>query len=201
MSLSRIVTLFDEINPKSSREIVQGLLELESEGSNMPIIFLINSPGGDVYSMLGIIDVMSSLSCPIITVCTGAAFSGAAVILMAGKLRFATKHSRIMLHEPMTSNGRDSKLQDLQNDTVEMAKLMGIMIDLIALYTKHEKEKIKQDLKKDFYLSPQEAKDYGIIDHIGFISSSSLISSISIELPEEVKKPKSKAKSKGRKDE
>lgn len=196
MTGTRVVTLCDEINPRTAKDVMTGLMELDPEG--YPIILLINSPGGEVYSAFGIIDVITAMTCPVITVCTGAAFSGAALVLMAGKMRFATKHSRIMLHEPSQA-GIQGSYQDLQVDTIEMGKCVNSMVDIIAHYTHKDKDRIKQDLKKDFYLSPQEAKDYGIIDHIGFLNSTSLINSISIEVPEEIKRPKTpKAKTKGK---
>lgn len=202
----RTVMLFGYVEWNTAKEVIAGLLSLEAENPQLPIILLINSFGGDVYSMNGVIDVMEAISCPIITVCTGAAFSAAATILMSGDegLRFATPNSRIMIHEPTTGTNREGKLEELKIDTDELDILFKMMLKRMVDKTGQTMDTIKADIEKDRYMSATEALEYGIVDHVNFFSSASLTNHIVINVPdmqglEEVKAKRVKKSAKSKK--
>src|SRR6185295_9180280 len=163
---NRIVFLQGEIYVGNANELVMKLLYLQSENRRKEIHFYLNSPGGDVAATLAIYDTMQILSCPVATYCVGQAASGAAVLLAAGTKgkRFALPHSRVMLHQPYGGVGGTS--EDIALQAKEILELKKITTSLMSRFTGQPLEKIYEDSERDFYMDPEAAHRYGIIDQI-----------------------------------
>lgn len=162
----RIVFLWGEINPGSAGGLIMRLLELQAKNRERDIHLYINSPGGSVDDTLAIYDTMQFLSCDVATYCVGTAQSGGAMILAAGRKgkRFALPHSKIMIHQPW--GGVTGQAADIQIQAEEILKAKRLLNELLAKHTGRPIEQIEQETERDRYLSPREAKDYGIVDEI-----------------------------------
>lgn len=162
----RIIFIGTEINNEISNIIQSQLLFLDSI-NNKEIKIYINSPGGDVYSGLGIYDTMQFINSDISTTCVGIAASIAAILLCAGKKgkRYSLKHSRIMIHQPIIKNlnGQES---DIEITVKEIKKLKKELYNIISLHTINTIEKIEKDADRDFWMDSNKAKEYGMIDKI-----------------------------------
>ncbi len=146
--------------------LVSQLLYLDSQDPEKDIHLYINSPGGSVTATLAIYDTMQYIKSDVSTICVGQAASGAAVLLAAGAKgkRFALPHSRIMLHQPMGEVG--GQAVDIERHSREINRLKEALNRIISHHTGQKIEAIGRDTDRDFFLSPEEAKDYGIIDRI-----------------------------------
>lgn len=147
--------------------IVQGqLLYLESADSGKDIQIYLNSPGGSVYAGLGIYDTMQYISADVATICTGMAASMAAVLLAGGAKgkRTALKHSRVMIHQPL--GGAQGQATDIEITTREILKLKKELYEILCDHTGHPYEKIEHDSDRDYWMTAEEAKEYGMIDQI-----------------------------------
>src|SRR5664280_751014 len=144
----------------------QQLLFLESVDSKRDIQIYLNTPGGSVYAGLGIYDTMQYIQPEIATICTGMAASMGAVLLCAGKKgkRTALKHSRVLIHQPM--GGAEGVATDLEITVREIVKLKRELYEIIALHSGNSVEKVEKDSDRDYWMTSQEAKDYGMIDEI-----------------------------------
>lgn len=162
----RIVFLGMPITDEVANLVIAQLLFLESEDPSKDINLYINSPGGVVTAALAIYDTIQYIKPDVATICTGLAASGGAVLLAAGKKgkRYTLPHSRIMLHQVM--GGAEGPAKDVEIQTKEIVRIKDIINEILARHTGQSKEKIEKDTDRDFYLSPQEAKEYGIIDEI-----------------------------------
>lgn len=162
----RIVFLWGEINPGSAGELIMRLLELQAKSPDRDINLYINSPGGSVDDTLAIYDTMQFLHSPVATYCVGQAASGAAMILAAGTKgkRFALPHSKIMIHQPW--GGVGGQAADIAIQAEEILKAKRLLTDLMSKHTGRPVEQIAQETERDRYLSPVEAKEYGIVDEI-----------------------------------
>jgi len=152
------------------------LLYLESEDPNKDIYLYINSPGGMVSAGLAVYDTMQYISCPITTVCIGMAMSFGALLLAAGTKgkRFALPHARIMIHQPAVfGEGLSGSVTDIDIETKELLYTKEKLIEILAKHTGQAVERIKQDTERNFYMSAEDAKKYGIIDEV--IASRKLI--------------------------
>src|SRR5664279_3879620 len=148
-------------------DIVQAqLLFLESADPSKDIQIYFNTPGGSVHAGLGIYDTMQYISADIATICTGMAASMGAVLLTAGKKgkRSALKHSRIMIHQPM--GGAEGVASDIEIQAREIQKLKKELYEIIAFHSGNPLEKVEKDSDRDYWMTSQEAKDYGMIDEI-----------------------------------
>ncbi len=163
---NRIVFLQGEIYTGNANEVVMKLLYLQSENRRKDIHFYINSPGGDVVATLAIYDTMQILSCPISTYCVGQAASGAAVLLCGGThgKRFALPHARVMLHQPF--GGVSGQISDIEIQTNEILRYREVLNQIIARHTGQNIDWIAKDTDRDFFLSGEEAKAYGLVDEI-----------------------------------
>lgn len=163
---NRIVFLQGEIYTGNANEVVMKLLYLQSENRRKDIHFYINSPGGDVVATLAIYDTMQILSCPISTYCVGQAASGAAVLLCGGThgKRFALPHARVMLHQPF--GGVSGQISDIEIQTNEILRYREVLNQIIARHTGQNIDRIAKDTDRDFFLSGEEAKAYGLVDEI-----------------------------------
>lgn len=163
---NRIIFLQGEINDANANELVMKLLFLQSENRRKDIHFYVNSPGGSVSSTLAVYDTMQVISCDVATYCVGLAASGGAVLLAGGteKKRYALPHSKVMLHQPWTQVG--GQVSDIEIQTNEILKTRDVINQILADHTSQPIERIEKDTDRDFYMSPAEAKEYGIVDDI-----------------------------------
>ncbi len=163
---NRIIFLQGEINNGSANELIMKLLYLQSTGKKKDIHFYINSPGGSVSAMLAIYDTMRILSCPVNTYCVGLAASGGAVLLAGGTKgkRFALPHSKIMIHQPW--GGVSGQVSDIEIQAQQILQDRDTLNQVLAEHTGKSVEQIAKDTDRDYYLTAQEAKDYGLVDDI-----------------------------------
>ncbi|MCX8028396.1 MAG: ATP-dependent Clp endopeptidase proteolytic subunit ClpP [Brevinematales bacterium] len=162
----RIIILGSEITEDVANIIVAELLFLEAEDPDKDIHFYINSPGGLVTAGLAIYDTMQYIKPDIVTICVGQAASMAAVLLSAGTKgkRFALPHSRIMIHQPL--GGAQGQATDIEIQAKEILRMRDLLNQILAKHTGQPIERVKKDTDRDFYMSPEEAREYGIIDEI-----------------------------------
>jgi ATP-dependent Clp protease protease subunit len=139
---------------------------LESSNPNRDIQIYINSPGGSVYAGLAIYDTMQFISSDVATICTGMAASMGAVLMCAGEKgkRTALPHSRIMIHQPL--GGAQGQASDIEITYKEISKLKKELYDIIAVHSGQTYEKVWEDSDRDYWMTAQEAKDYGMIDEV-----------------------------------
>jgi ATP-dependent Clp protease protease subunit len=163
---NRIVFLQGEIHTGNANEVVMKLLYLQSENRRKDIHFYINSPGGDVVATLAIYDTMQILSCPVATYCVGQAASGGAVLLVGGTKgkRFILPNARVMLHQPF--GGVQGQISDIEIQANEILHMREQLNAIIAKHTGQPIERIAKDTDRDFFLSAEAAKDYGVVDSI-----------------------------------
>ena len=163
---NRIIFLQGIIHDANANEVVMKLLYLQKEKKDKDIHFYINSPGGSVSATLAIYDTMQFLSCPVSTYCVGLAASGAAVLLVGGAKakRFALPHSKIMLHQPYGQVG--GQVSDIEIQAQEILKTREVLNQILSHHTGQPIERIAKDTDRDFYMTADEAKQYGIVDDI-----------------------------------
>lgn len=162
----RIVFLGTEVNDDVANIIIAQLLYLESEDPDKEIMLYINSPGGVITSGLAIYDTMQYIRCPVSTLCLGMAASMASVLLCAGTTgrRLALPNSRILLHQPL--GGARGQATDIEIHAKEILYLRQKLTDIYVKHTGQESEKIRRDTERDFYLSAEDSKTYGLIDEV-----------------------------------
>lgn len=164
----RIVFLGGPIEGSLANSVIAQMLFLASKDPKKDIKLYINSPGGVVTSALAIYDTMQYVDAPISTVCVGMAFSGAAVILAAGDKgkRFALPNSEILLHQVAVSGGVKGPAIEVEIAAKHVVKLKDQINKILEKHTGQPLKRIEDDTDRDFYLSAEEAKDYGIIDEV-----------------------------------
>lgn len=157
------------ISTASANTIIAQLLYLDAEDSEKDINLYINSPGGLVTAGLAVYDTMQFVKAPISTICIGMAMSFGALLLAAGTKgkRFALPNSRIMIHQPLIlGGGITGQATDIDIENREMQENKNRLIKILAKHTGQSEERIRRDTERNFYLSAEEAKEYGIIDGI-----------------------------------
>ncbi len=166
LMMDRIIFLGTQVDDYAANVIQAQLLYLDSAEPGKDISIYINSPGGSVYAGLGIYDTMQYIQSDVSTICTGMAASMAAVLLVAGaeNKRFALKHSRIMIHQPL--GGMQGQASDMEITVREIQKLKKELYTIIADHSHNEFEKIERDSDRDFWMTSEEAKEYGMIDQV-----------------------------------
>jgi ATP-dependent Clp protease, protease subunit len=166
LMMDRIIFLGLPIDDYVANIIQAQLLYLDSSDPGKDIQIYFNTPGGSVNAGLGIYDTMQYISAEIATICTGMAASMGAVLLTAGKKgkRSALKHSRIMIHQPM--GGAEGQASDIEITVREILKVKRELYEIIALHSGNPIEKVEKDSDRDYWMTSQEAKDYGMIDEI-----------------------------------
>lgn len=166
LMMDRIIFLGTDVNDYTANVIQAQLLYLDSADPGKDISIYINSPGGSVYAGLGIYDTMQYVSSDVSTICTGMAASMAAVLLVAGESgkRFALRHSRVMIHQPM--GGAQGQASDIEITAREIQKLKHELYTIIADHSGQPFEKVERDSDRDYWMTAQEAKDYGMIDTV-----------------------------------
>ena len=162
----RIIILGTPVNDQIANLAVAQLLYLTSEDSERDINMYINSPGGIIYSGLAVYDTMQWVSAPIATTCVGLAASMGSILLAAGAAgkRGALPNARIMLHQPM--GGTQGQASDIEIQAKEIIRLKRLLYEILARHTDKSIEQIENDADRDYWLSAQEAKDYGIVDNV-----------------------------------
>ncbi|OGS01014.1 MAG: ATP-dependent Clp protease proteolytic subunit [Elusimicrobia bacterium RIFCSPLOWO2_12_FULL_59_9] len=148
--------------------IIAQMLYLAATDPEKEINLYINSPGGMVSAGLAVYDTMQYVKCPISTICMGMAMSFGAVLLAAGAKgrRYALPHSRIMIHQPLIYGGLSGQATDIDIEAKEISLTKAKLISILAAHTGQSEEKIRADAERNFYLSAEEAKNYGIIDEV-----------------------------------
>ncbi len=162
----RIIFLSGEVTDDLADLIVAQLLFLEAEGPDKDISLYINSPGGSVSAGLAIYDTMQYIKSPVSTICVGRAASMGAFLLAAGEKgkRYSLPHSDIMIHQPL--GGAQGQASDIKIQAEKILKMRELLNEILAKRTGQSLEKIALDTDRDFYLSAEEALEYGIIDEV-----------------------------------
>jgi ATP-dependent Clp protease, protease subunit len=162
----RIVFLGTEVNDDVANLITAQFLFLESEDPEKEINFYINSPGGSVTAGMAIYDTMEFIRPPVSTLCLGQAGSMGAILLLAGAKgrRYALPHSRIILHQPL--GGMKGQASDLEIHAKEILNAREEINNIIMKHTGQNLRKIEKDTERDYFMSPQQAVEYGLIDEV-----------------------------------
>ncbi len=162
----RIIMLSGEINDAVASSIVAQLLFLEAEDPDKDIYLYINSPGGVITSGLSIFDTMNYIKPDVSTICIGQAASMGAFLLSSGAKgkRYALPHARIMIHQPL--GGAQGQATDIEIQAKEILRLKHMLNNIIAKNTGQSIKKIAKDTDRDFFMSAEEAKEYGLIDQV-----------------------------------
>ena len=162
----RIIFLSEEVNDNIANAIVAYLLYLDSDDNSKPIYLYINSPGGSVTAGMAIYDTMQHIKSDVVTICLGLAASMGSFLLAGGTKgkRLALPHSRIMIHQP--SGGTRGQATDIEIEAREIIRLRHQLNGIYADNTGQTIEKIEKDMDRDFFMSAEEAKDYGLIDKV-----------------------------------
>ena len=162
----RIIFLGDTINDAVANILIAQMLFLESEDPDKDINIYINSPGGNVTDGMAIYDTMQYIRPDIVTICMGQNSSMAALLLAAGtkKKRYGLPHSRIMIHQPL--GGAQGQATDIDIQAKEILKVRDTLNTILAEHTGQPIEKIREDTDRDYFMTAEEAKEYGIIDKI-----------------------------------
>ena len=166
LMMDRIIFLGTGINDQVANIINAQLLFLESLDAKKDIQIFMNSPGGSVYAGLGIYDTMQYIRPDVATICTGIAASMGAVLLCAGAegKRSALKHARVMIHQPL--GGAQGQASDIEITAREIQKLKKELYDIIAHHSKQEYDKVYADSDRDYWMTSEEAKVYGMVDEV-----------------------------------
>ena len=166
LMMDRVIFLGTEVNDYTANVLQAQLLYLDANDPGKDINVYINSPGGSVYAGLGIYDTMQFIQSDVATICTGMAASMAAVLLVAGKegKRSALPHSRVMIHQPM--GGVQGQASDIEIEAREIQKLKKELYTIIADHSHTEFDKVWADSDRNYWMTAEEAREYGMIDHV-----------------------------------
>ena len=166
LMMDRIIFLGVPIDDDVANIIMAQLLFLETADPGRDIQVYFNSPGGSIYAGLGIYDTMQFINCDVATICTGLAASMAAVLMCAGTKgkRSALKHSRIMIHQPMS--GVQGQASDIEITSREVQKLKKELYTIIADHSGQPFKKVEKDSDRDYWMTAEEAREYGMVDSI-----------------------------------
>ena len=166
LMMDRIIFLGSQVDDYTANVIQAQLLYLDSSDPGKDVSIYINSPGGSVYAGLGIYDTMQYISSDVSTICTGMAASMAAVLLVAGAKgkRFALRHSRVMIHQPM--GGAQGQASDIEITAREIQKLKKELYNIISEHSGQPYEKVEADSDRDYWMTAEEANAYGMIDRV-----------------------------------
>ena len=165
---ARKIFLWTDVNDVSAKSVVTKLLSLDAEDSNEEIVMYINSPGGAIHEGMAIYDAIQAIASPVSTVCMGMAASMGAMLLAAGApgRRFAWPHARIMIHQPLIMGTITGTATDLDIRARETIRYREELNRLLAEHTGQDVDKIAQDTDRDYFMSAEEAKEYGLIDEV-----------------------------------
>ncbi|MFM7425989.1 MAG: ATP-dependent Clp protease proteolytic subunit [Elainella sp.] len=163
----RIIFLAEEVDDAMANAIVAYMLYLDSDDQTKPIYLYINSPGGSVTAGMAIYDTMQHIKSEVVTICVGFAASMGAFLLTAGSKgkRLALPHSRIMIHQPLGGVGR-RQATDIEIEAKQILRVRRELNELMAYHTGKSIEQIEKDTDRDYFMSAQEAMEYGLIDRV-----------------------------------
>ncbi len=163
----RIIFLAEEVDDAMANAIVAYMLYLDSDDPSKPIYIYINSPGGSVTAGMAIYDTMQHIKSEVVTICVGLAASMGAFLLTAGTKgkRLALPHARIMIHQPLGGTGR-RQATDIEIEAKEILRIKTLLNQIMADSSGQTLEKVEKDTDRDFFMSAQEAKEYGLIDQV-----------------------------------
>ncbi|MDR0745810.1 MAG: ATP-dependent Clp endopeptidase proteolytic subunit ClpP [Mediterranea sp.] len=166
LMMDRIIFMGTQVDDYTANTLQAQLLYLDSVDQSKDISIYINSPGGSVYAGLGIYDTMQFINSDVATICTGMAASMAAILLVAGaeSKRSALKHSRVMIHQPL--GGAQGQASDIEITAREIMKIKKELYTIIADHSHTEFDKVWADSDRDYWMTAQEAKDYGMVDEV-----------------------------------
>ncbi len=164
----RIIFLGRGINDGLANQVIAVMLYLDSEDPGKPIYLYINSPGGSVTAGMAIYDTMQHIKSEVVTICVGIAASMGAFLLAAGTKgkRLALPHSRIMIHQPLGGVQGRRQATDIEIEAKEILRIRHQLNEILAKHTDQPIEKIEKDTDRDFFMSAEEAKEYGLIDKV-----------------------------------
>ena len=164
----RIIMVNGPIEDQAANLIVAELLFLASEQPEREINMYVNSPGGVITAGLAIYDTMRTLRCPIATTCVGLAASFGTILLMAGDpgRRFALPHAKVHLHQPLLQGGLGGQVTDIDIHARDLLHTRDVMNDIIALHTGQSLDRIRHDTERDFFMTAEAAREYGIVDEV-----------------------------------
>ena len=163
----RIIFLGGEINTEVANSVIAQMLFLEGKDSTKDICLYLNTPGGEIDAGLAILDTMNYIKCDVSTICVGLCASMGAVLLSGGKKgkRFALKHSKIMIHQPLLSHA-GGQASDIKIVAEQILKSRQILYEILSQQTGQSITKINQDTNRDYYLTSSEALEYGLVDKV-----------------------------------
>ena len=163
---NRIIFLDGPIHDGSANAIVMKMLFLQSENRHQDIHLYINSPGGSVTATLAIYDIMQFIECDVATYCVGLSASGGAILVAGGTAgkRFALKHSKMMIHQPHGQVG--GQVSDIEIQAKDILETRHLLNELLASHTGQEVDTIADDTQRDYYMTADESKAYGLVDEI-----------------------------------
>jgi ATP-dependent Clp protease protease subunit len=162
----RIIFLSEEVNDSIANAIVAYLLYLDSDDNSKPIYLYINSPGGSVTAGMAIYDTIQHIKSEVITICVGLAASMGAFLLAAGSpgKRLALPHARIMIHQPL--GGPRGQASDIEIEAKEVIRIKHALNEMLAKQTGKSLEQVEKDTDRDYFMSAEEAMNYGLIDRV-----------------------------------
>ena len=162
----RIIFIGQEIEDNMANLVIAQLLFLESEDPDKDVFLYLNSPGGVISAGMAIYDTMQYIKCPVSTICAGQAASMAAILLAGGEKgkRTSLPNSRIMIHQPL--GGARGQATDIEIQAKEILRMRSLLNDILVQHSGQKLDRIEQDTDRDFFMSPKEALEYGLIDRI-----------------------------------
>jgi len=163
----RVIFLGNDVNEHTANLVVAQILFLENQDPSKDIIFYINSPGGSIYDAFAIYDTMQYVKSDIQTVGIGVQASAAAFLLSSGTKgkRLLLPHATVMIHQPSSATGR-AKISDLEIDLKEGLRLKRLLNEILAKNTNQKLSRIEKDVDRDYWMTAEEAKDYGLVDKV-----------------------------------
>lgn len=167
LNQERIIFLGQEVTDSLANSIIAAMLYLDSDDQSKPIYLYINSPGGSVTAGMAIYDTMQHIKSEVVTICVGLAASMGAFLLASGSpgKRLALPHSRIMIHQPLGGTGR-RQATDIEIEAKQILRVRRELNELLAHHTSKSIEQIEKDTDRDYFMSAEEARDYGLIDRV-----------------------------------
>lgn len=163
----RIVFVGSQIDDAVANLAIAQLLFLQSEDPEKDVYLYINSPGGSLTAALAIYDTMQYVSCQVATICTGMAASGASLLLAGGApgMRMALPHSNIIIHQPWTG-GIEGQATDIEIRAREILRQRELLVQIYSRHCGRPTEQVERDIERDFFMTPEEARSWGLIDAI-----------------------------------
>lgn len=164
----RKIIISGSVNQKLAEKIIKLLLFLDGVDSKTPITVIINSPGGDVFSGFAIFDIMKTINAPVITLVAGFAASMGSIIMLGSEKgkRYATRNSKVLIHQPLIAGVFEGRATDIEIQAKEIQETKDRIINLYMKETGQNRDKIAEDMEVDYWMTAEEAVEYGLIDKI-----------------------------------